>query len=79
MEFAELNHLFLLPYLFFYRWSGQRNYRCRVASGHTDIVIFFYDIKDSISFILIPMILTNLYQLLDGKHLQSIYNQTKFF
>ena len=40
---------------------------------------FFFDIKDSISYILIPVILTNFFQMLDGKNLKSIFNQTKFF
>tara|TARA_B110000285_G_scaffold223793_1_gene279794 strand:+ start:953 stop:1705 length:753 start_codon:yes stop_codon:yes gene_type:complete len=43
------------------------------------LLSFFFDIKDSISFILIPVILTNLFQMLDGKNLKSIFQQTKFF
>jgi len=43
------------------------------------LLSFFFDIKDSISFILIPVILTNLVQMLDGKELKSIIQQTKFF
>lgn len=43
------------------------------------LLSFFFDIKDSISFILIPVILTNLVQMLDGKKLKSIFQQTKFF
>ena len=43
------------------------------------LLSFFFDIKDSISFILIPVILTNLVQMLDGKELKSIFQQTKFF
>ena len=43
------------------------------------LLSFFFDIKDSISFILIPVILTNLVQMLDGKELKSIFHQTKFF
>ena len=43
------------------------------------LLSFFFDIKDSISFILIPVILTNLVQMLDGKELKSIFRQTKFF
>jgi uncharacterized membrane protein YfcA len=43
------------------------------------LLSFFFDIKESISFILIPVILTNLVQMLDGKELKSIFQQTKFF
>jgi len=43
------------------------------------LLSFIYDIKDSISFILIPVIFTNLFQMLDGKELKSILNQTKYF
>lgn len=43
------------------------------------LLSFFFDIKDSISFILIPVILTNLVQMLDGKELKSIFQETKFF
>ena len=43
------------------------------------LLSFFFDIKDSISFILIPVILTNLVQMLDGKELKYIIQQTKFF
>ena len=43
------------------------------------LLSFFFDIKDSISFILIPVILTNFFQMLDGKNLKSIFQQTKFF
>ena len=43
------------------------------------LLSFFFDIKDSISFILIPVILTNLLQMLDGKDLKCIFQQTKFF
>jgi uncharacterized membrane protein YfcA len=43
------------------------------------LLSFFFDIKDSISFILIPVILTNLVQMLDGKELKSIFQQTKLF
>ena len=43
------------------------------------LLSFFFDIKESISFILIPVILTNLFQMLDGKNLKSIFQQTKFF
>jgi uncharacterized membrane protein YfcA len=43
------------------------------------LLSFFFDIKDSISFILVPVILTNFFQMLDGKHLKSIFKQTKIF
>lgn len=43
------------------------------------LLSFFFDVKDSISFILIPVILTNLVQMLDGKELKTIFQQTKFF
>ena len=43
------------------------------------LLSFFFDIKYSISFILILFILTNLFQMLDGKNLKSIFQQTKFF
>ena len=40
---------------------------------------FIFDIKVSISIILIPVILTNLYQMIDGKYLKKIMSDTKFF
>jgi len=40
---------------------------------------FIFDIKESISIILIPVILTNLYQMIDGKYLKKIISDTKFF
>jgi uncharacterized membrane protein YfcA len=43
------------------------------------LLSFLFDIKDSISFILIPIIFSNLIQLMDGKNLLSILKQTKYF
>ena len=40
---------------------------------------FIFDIKLSISIILLPIILSNLYQMIDGKYLKQIINDTKFF
>jgi len=40
---------------------------------------FIFDIKVSISIILLPVILTNLYQMIDGKYLKKIVSNTKFF
>ena len=39
---------------------------------------FIFDIKLSISIILLPIILSNLYQMIDGKYLKQIINDTKF-
>ena len=36
------------------------------------LLSFVFDIKDSISIILIPVILTNFYQMLDGNYLREI-------
>jgi len=43
------------------------------------LLSFVFDIKDSISIILIPVILTNLYQMLDGNYLKEIIGEVKFF
>ena len=43
------------------------------------LLSFIFDIKDSISIILLPIILTNLYQMFDGKFLKKIINDTRFF
>lgn len=43
------------------------------------LLSFVFDIKDSISIILIPVILTNLYQMLDGNSLKEIIGEVKFF
>jgi len=43
------------------------------------LLSFVFDIKDSISIILIPIILTNLYQMLDGNYLKEIIGEVKFF
>ena len=43
------------------------------------LLSFIFDIKDSISFILIPIIFSNFIQLMDGKNLFSIARQTKYF
>jgi uncharacterized membrane protein YfcA len=43
------------------------------------LLSFVFDIKDSISIILIPVILTNFYQMLDGNYLREIISDVKFF
>tara|TARA_B100000963_G_scaffold50944_1_gene39064 strand:+ start:25 stop:783 length:759 start_codon:yes stop_codon:yes gene_type:complete len=43
------------------------------------LLSFIFDIKISISIILLPVILTNLYQMIDGKYLKKIVKNTKFF
>lgn len=43
------------------------------------LLSFIFDIKESISIILLPVIFTNLYQMLDGKYLKQIIDDTKFF
>jgi uncharacterized membrane protein YfcA len=43
------------------------------------LLSFLFDIKDSISIILLPIIFTNLYQMLDGKELKKIISETKYF
>lgn len=43
------------------------------------LLSFIFDIKDSISFILIPIIFSNFIQLMDGKNLFAIARQTKYF
>tara|TARA_B100000963_G_scaffold332322_1_gene323755 strand:- start:7646 stop:8404 length:759 start_codon:yes stop_codon:yes gene_type:complete len=43
------------------------------------LLSFIFDIKESISIILLPIIITNFYQMLDGKFLKQIINDTKFF
>lgn len=43
------------------------------------LLSFVFDIKDSISIILIPIILTNLYQMFDGNYLKEIIGEVKFF
>ena len=40
---------------------------------------FIFDIKESISIILLPIIITNLYQMINGKYLKQIINDTKVF
>ena len=40
---------------------------------------FIFDIKVSISIILLPVLLTNLYQMIDGNYLKKIVSDTKFF
>ncbi len=43
------------------------------------LLSFIFDIKESISIILLPVIITNLYQMLNGKHLKQIIDDTKIF
>ncbi len=43
------------------------------------LLSFIFDIKDSISIILLPVIFTNLYQMFDGKHLKKIINEIRTF
>ena len=43
------------------------------------LLSFLFDIKDSISIILIPVILTNFYQMFDGKNMRLILSETKLF
>lgn len=43
------------------------------------LLSFLMDIKESISIILIPIIFTNLYQMLDGKYLKIIFKDVFYF
>ena len=43
------------------------------------LLSFLYDIKFSISVILLPVVFTNLIQMLDGKYLLKIFNDVKVF
>ena len=43
------------------------------------LLSFLFDIKESISIILLPIILTNLYQMFNGKYLKQIVNDVKIF
>ena len=42
------------------------------------LLSFIFDIKESISIILLPVIFTNLYQMLDGKYLKQIFSNLCF-
>ena len=43
------------------------------------LLSFILDIKESIAIVLIPIILTNFYQMIDGKYLKDIIKDTKYF
>lgn len=80
MELLQLNYLFFVSLLIFFLGGLVKG---TIGVGLPTVTLtllsFFFDIKDSISFILIPVICTNLFQMLDGKNLKSIIHQTKYF
>ena len=80
MEFLDLDNLFFISLLIFFLGGLVKGI---IGVGLPTITLtllsFFFDIKDSISFILLPVIFTNLFQMLDGKDLKAIVNQTKYF
>jgi len=80
MELATFDHLFFIYLgIFFLGGLVKGTIGVGLPTVTLTLLSFFFDIKDSISFILIPVILTNLVQMLDGKELKSIFQQTKFF
>lgn len=80
MEILALNYTFLIV-LFIFFIGGVVKGTIGVGLPTVTLVLlsFILDIKDSISIILIPVIFTNLIQLLDGRNLRSIFFQTKYF
>ena len=80
MDLMEFNYLFFISlFIFFLGGLVKGTIGVGLPTVTLTLLSFLFDIKDSISFILIPVILTNLFQMLDGKNLQSIFKQTKFF
>ena len=80
MELITFDYLFFIYLgIFFLGGLVKGTIGVGLPPGTQTLLSFFFDIKDSISFILIPVILTNLVQMLDGKELKSIFHQTKFF
>ena len=80
MEIIGLNYTFFTV-LFIFFLGGIVKGTIGVGLPTVTLVLlsFVFDIKHSISIILIPVIITNLIQLLDGKNLKSIFSQTKYF
>ena len=80
MDSTLFDYLFLV-YLIIFFFGGLVKGMIGVGLPTVTLTLlsFFFDIKESISFILIPVILTNLFQMLDGKNLRSIFQQTKIF
>ena len=80
MDLMEFNYIFFISlFIFFLGGLVKGTIGVGLPMVTLTLLSFLFDMKDSISFILIPVILTNLFQMLDGKNLQSIFKQTKFF
>ena len=80
MDLMEFNYLFFISlFIFFLGGLVKGTIGVGLPTVTLTLLSFLFDIKDSISFILIPVILTNLFQMLDGKNLRFIFKQTKFF
>lgn len=80
MELPQLDNLFFISlFIFFLGGLVKGTIGVGLPTVTLTLLSFFFDIKDSISFILIPVIFTNLFQMLDGKDFKAIVSQTKYF
>lgn len=78
---SNIDHLILIQVILIFLAGGTVKGLIGVGLPTVTLTLlsFIFDIKESISIILLPVIITNLYQMLNGKHLKQIIDDTKIF
>ena len=78
---SNIDHLILIQVILIFLAGGAVKGLIGVGLPTVTLTLlsFIFDIKESISIILLPVIITNLYQMLNGKHLKQIIDDTKIF
>jgi uncharacterized membrane protein YfcA len=78
---SNIDHLILIQVILIFLAGGVVKGLIGVGLPTVTLTLlsFIFDIKESISIILLPVIITNLYQMLNGKHLKQIIDDTKIF
>jgi len=81
LSLSNIDYITLVQVIFIFLAGGMVKGLIGVGLPTVTLTLlsFIFDIKDSISIILLPIILTNLYQMFDGKFLRKIINDTRFF
>jgi len=78
---SNIDHLILIQVILIFLAGGAVKGLIGVGLPTVTLTLlsFIFDIKESISIILLPVIITNLYQMLNGKHLKQIIDDTRIF
>ena len=78
---SNIDHLILIQVILIFLAGGVVKGLIGVGLPTVTLTLlsFIFDIKESISIILLPVIITNFYQMLNGKHLKQIIDDTKIF